>query len=321
MLQGLAMPMAVLLAVYLVVRVFDLWRRGVLPLAFAPEPDSRLLLVELGVFALALLALLVTRWRARDGSLAVTAGLVIGAGGLYRFSTFLFAFHPGDRWSYVPTISEFAMTIGFVALEIAGYVMIVKRFPILRGAPATVLPVAQEPADQFARRRATRLPAGIAGLILAFALLQSAAPLRAQATRQTAKQAPATRQTVKQAPTVSGHFDRRCLTDSPDMCLPTPISPTEPHKAVCATCHNLWVQPVTAKAVSSCTKAGCHANARTLTPFHQTVTPKVLTECVRCHPAHNTRIPGGAANCAFCHPEGGKRPAAHRDVRAVNAPR
>lgn len=63
------------------------------------------------------------------------AVLVVLGGALYRFSTFLIAYNPGPQWSYFPSIWEFAVTIGFISIEILGYVVMVKLFPILRGTP------------------------------------------------------------------------------------------------------------------------------------------------------------------------------------------
>jgi Ni/Fe-hydrogenase subunit HybB-like protein len=72
---------------------------------------------------------------ARVGVLFTIAVAVILAGSLYRFSTYLIAFDPGPQWSYFPAIPEFAVTIGLIAGEILGYILLVKRFPVLRGAP------------------------------------------------------------------------------------------------------------------------------------------------------------------------------------------
>ena len=58
-----------------------------------------------------------------------------------RFDTFLIAFNPGAHWSYFPSVGELVFTIGLMALEVAGYVVAVKKFPILSGwtsAPARV---------------------------------------------------------------------------------------------------------------------------------------------------------------------------------------
>ena len=53
--------------------------------------------------------------------------------GLYRFDTFLVAFQPGAGWHYFPSIQEMFISIGLIATELALYVAIVCRFPIIGG--------------------------------------------------------------------------------------------------------------------------------------------------------------------------------------------
>jgi Ni/Fe-hydrogenase subunit HybB-like protein len=88
--------------------------------------EMALLLVPLGILA--------SRPRRYDPRhLFVAAMLLMLAGGLYRFDTFLIAYNPGPQWSYFPAVPELLFTIGLVALEIAIYVAVVKKFPILSG--------------------------------------------------------------------------------------------------------------------------------------------------------------------------------------------
>ena len=86
----------------------------------------------------AALGLLLRRRSAGPRWLSAMALAVVLTGALYRFSTYLFAFNPGEEWSYFPAIPEFAVTVGLVSAEILGYVVLVKRFPILRGVSADV---------------------------------------------------------------------------------------------------------------------------------------------------------------------------------------
>jgi Ni/Fe-hydrogenase subunit HybB-like protein len=67
------------------------------------------------------------------GSIFRGAMVVALAGGLYRFDTYLVAFNPGPGWHYFPSVPEMFISIGLIALELAAYVAIVKRFPILAG--------------------------------------------------------------------------------------------------------------------------------------------------------------------------------------------
>jgi Ni/Fe-hydrogenase subunit HybB-like protein len=58
------------------------------------------------------------------------------AGAVYRFDAYLTAYNPGPNWSYFPNLPELLITFGVIALEIALYIYIVKKFPILAGVPA-----------------------------------------------------------------------------------------------------------------------------------------------------------------------------------------
>ncbi len=62
---------------------------------------------------------------------------LILSGALYRFNVYLVGFLPGENFSYFPTVPELFITFGIVATEILIFVILVKRFPILAGIPAT----------------------------------------------------------------------------------------------------------------------------------------------------------------------------------------
>lgn len=101
---------------------------------------------------------------------------------------------------------------------------------------------------------------------------------------------------------VQTRVDLRCLTSR--LCLDQPMSPTEPHGAVCATCHDLVAQGTPAGARASCTGAGCHERPEYLTPFHRGLSAGVLSNCVGCHDPHDVEVPGGGENCTACHRPG-----------------
>jgi Ni/Fe-hydrogenase subunit HybB-like protein len=61
---------------------------------------------------------------------AIVVGL---AGGMYRFDTYLVAFQPGPGWHYFPSVPEMFISIGLISLELALYITLVKKFPILGG--------------------------------------------------------------------------------------------------------------------------------------------------------------------------------------------
>ena len=67
------------------------------------------------------------------GTLFRSAVVIALAGALYRFDTFLVAFDPGPGWHYFPSVPEIFISLGVISFEIALYIFLVKRFPILGG--------------------------------------------------------------------------------------------------------------------------------------------------------------------------------------------
>lgn len=133
MLAALSNAMIVVLSLFFLLRLADLAWRGELGLVFRFDVYAGAFLVEMALAVLAV-GMLLRKDRLRDaGYLLRAAFVIILAGSLYRFSTYLLAFRPGDHWSYFPTVPEILVTVGLVATEVLVYIVLVKRFPILAG--------------------------------------------------------------------------------------------------------------------------------------------------------------------------------------------
>jgi Ni/Fe-hydrogenase subunit HybB-like protein len=135
MLADLGRVMVPVFVLYLVLRLGDLTWRGQLAALFAFDTYSVFVLVEIGLFAAAPFMLLTDKQRLDSANLFRAAAALAIAGGLYRISTFLIAFNPGSQWSYFPSVGETLITAGLVAIEILGYIAIVRYFPILAARP------------------------------------------------------------------------------------------------------------------------------------------------------------------------------------------
>ena len=131
MLAGLGGAMVPFLVAYVWLRLYDLVVRGQLSALFAFDRYSVMSLVEFSLFVVAGFILLSDARRRQLGSLFRAAMLLMLAGSLYRFDTYLLAFNPGPNWSYFPSVSEILVTVGLIAGEIMLYILIVKVFPIL----------------------------------------------------------------------------------------------------------------------------------------------------------------------------------------------
>jgi Ni/Fe-hydrogenase subunit HybB-like protein len=152
MLAGLGLVMVPVQVLYIALRVGDLAYRGQLGALFALDAYSIVALVELALFVAAPLLLVSERQRRDLGNLFRAAILLLLAGAMYRVDTFLVAFNPGPNWSYFPSVGEILITVGLVAIEILGYILIVRYFPILSGQSAPM----RAPADYTERRVAVK---------------------------------------------------------------------------------------------------------------------------------------------------------------------
>jgi Ni/Fe-hydrogenase subunit HybB-like protein len=121
---------------FLAIRVADLGYRGRLALAFVPDRHAAFFLLEVVLFAVPAALLLGRKGRTDPGRQLLSGVLLLVAGGLYRFDAYLIAFDPGHGYRYFPSVGELLVSAGIVAAEVLLYVVIVKTFPILRGAAA-----------------------------------------------------------------------------------------------------------------------------------------------------------------------------------------
>ena len=131
MLSDLARSILPLTMIYVWLRAGDLAYRGQLGALFAFDRYSIMVLVEFGLFMWAGFILLSDVRRRRLGELFRAAMLLMLAGSIYRFDTYLLAFSPGPHWSYVPSVGEILVTTGLVAGDIMLYIAIIRVFPIL----------------------------------------------------------------------------------------------------------------------------------------------------------------------------------------------
>ena len=87
--------------------------------------------LEIALFVVSGAMYLVPAVRANRGRLFLAAFLGILAGAAYRVNTYLTAYDPGIGWRYFPSVGEIVVTVGLASLGLAGFVLIVKKLPIL----------------------------------------------------------------------------------------------------------------------------------------------------------------------------------------------
>jgi Ni/Fe-hydrogenase subunit HybB-like protein len=134
LLRRLGRVVAPVLGLYLVLRLGDLAIHGKLGLIFTSGFFSVLFLAEMALFVTPIV-LIYAQAQPKLGQLFRAAMAIVLAGALYRFSTFLVAFRPSKGWVYFPSVGETLITVGLIAGEIAAYIFVVKKFPILQSRP------------------------------------------------------------------------------------------------------------------------------------------------------------------------------------------
>ena len=133
MLRQLAKAMVVVVGLYLGLRFFDLSLRNEFGALFDSGWLSFFFWLETALVAAPVVMFLRRDVRRNEGRLLMAALFLLLGGSVYRFNTYLIGFNPGEGWAYFPAVPELLITVGIVALEVMAYIVIVKRFPILRG--------------------------------------------------------------------------------------------------------------------------------------------------------------------------------------------
>ncbi len=133
LLNPLSKIMLGVLGVYLVVRFGDLVIRGVLGEAFKPSFVALAFWVENLCF-IAPFFLIGNVAARRNPAHLFLAGIAIMLGGiLLRLNGFLIGYghYTGSGWTYFPSLAEVMVTVGMFAIEVLGYIIITRRFPVL----------------------------------------------------------------------------------------------------------------------------------------------------------------------------------------------
>jgi Ni/Fe-hydrogenase subunit HybB-like protein len=147
LLASLAKPAAIVLTIYLMIKVGDLLMRGMLPRLLTPSLSSVLVWLELVLGVILPLAVFATKNGRQNPRLRFrAAALVITGVLLNRMNMAVFGFYDYTSAygiTYFPSIGEWTITLAIVTAGIAAYVAIVKFFPVLpQGHTALEMPAA-----------------------------------------------------------------------------------------------------------------------------------------------------------------------------------
>ncbi|MGD9807139.1 MAG: Ni/Fe-hydrogenase cytochrome b subunit [Deferribacterales bacterium] len=129
--QRLSRVIPYVTAVWLTLRFWDLYNRGQLGAAFAGDYNSMMFVSEIVLITGGSFILMWKQYRSSPRMVFISAMFLLVGGGWYRFNVYLLGFNPHGNWSYFPSLPEFFITVGLIAFEILGYMVLVKLFPIM----------------------------------------------------------------------------------------------------------------------------------------------------------------------------------------------
>ena len=120
-----------LLLAYLVLRVGDLAVRGAFGEAFRPTVTALMFWLEMAFFVVPAVLLASPAGRRRPDRLFLSAVCMMAGTFLLRINSFLVGYETGSGWHYFPGFWEIMLTVGIIAIEILGYIVLVRLLPVL----------------------------------------------------------------------------------------------------------------------------------------------------------------------------------------------
>jgi Ni/Fe-hydrogenase subunit HybB-like protein len=143
LLGSMGRVLAVVLAVYLMVRYLDLSHRGALALLRENRIETWLFLLEIALAFIPMLLLFRGSVRRSPAKLYSAAVMVIFGFLTNRLNVAVTGMEAGSRTHYIPKWTELAVTLGIVALGFAVFRVVARHFPIFvadEEAPAPAEP-------------------------------------------------------------------------------------------------------------------------------------------------------------------------------------
>ncbi len=141
LLAALTKPAAIVLGIYLALKVGDLWARGQLARLLTPDFSSVLIWLELVVGVIVPLALFASRYTRVNASARFwTAVLVVIGVMLNRMNVAVFGFYEYTAKQgvlYWPSAAEWIVTLAIVTFGLSVYIAAVKFLPVLPGERGT----------------------------------------------------------------------------------------------------------------------------------------------------------------------------------------
>lgn len=119
-------------AFWLIVRVISVTLNGGWANAFAFSTQSIWFWLELILVIVPSLMILTCKYAKSESGIFLVGMLLLIGGSMYRIGVYNVGFNPGPEWNtYFPSVAEFLITLSFIAIEVFGYMVLVKLTPVL----------------------------------------------------------------------------------------------------------------------------------------------------------------------------------------------
>jgi len=128
------------LVFYLLVRFADLIQRDALSALSWSSTQSTMFMIEISLFVVPLAILFHPRWKGSARLLFLAAICLLLGGAVLRFNGLIIGYTPSAGYIYFPSVIEVLVSVGMLAVEVVGFIYIVKRYPILPPRKRTVAP-------------------------------------------------------------------------------------------------------------------------------------------------------------------------------------
>lgn len=151
LLASMGRVLAVLLAVYLMMRFVDLRHREALPLLGLARTETYLFWLEILLLLLPMLLLFRRHVRRNPGGLYACAVMVIFGFVANRLNVSITGMEAGSGTHYLPKWTEVMITLSIIALGFAIFRFAVKHLPIFAAEPPTSSPSAMAPLPDAGR--------------------------------------------------------------------------------------------------------------------------------------------------------------------------
>ncbi len=129
-----------LLIFFLATRFADLIYRDALGAVYENTAQGVMFVIETALFLIPLIIIFHNKWRGNARLLFLAATCLVLAGAVFRFNALIVGFTPSAGYVYFPSVIELLVSIGLLALEVIGFIYIVKVFPILPPRKKTIRP-------------------------------------------------------------------------------------------------------------------------------------------------------------------------------------